>query len=773
MSSLIVPQQVPRVSYPVGATPNGTFPVPFVLPDASSLAVIVNGTPAVLALNPTTEFEFSFAGVPIEGGFNGGTITLGAPIANGVVLIERRVPIERLTDFPTPSRALDIKSLNRQLDASIMLLQQIARDLGRTVRLNPDDPDNASLVLPPKDVRAGKIPGFDTQGGLIMVDADSTTYALPYTGAIDLTVAERLAENLSAVSFGAKGDGITDDTAALQALFNAAATSDRVPFIGDGVFRTSGPLVLPAAAQGLVMRGVLEYAGTAPVIALRLGGSGDERVGERAFLGLRVRRLNQSDWSSEADIGIVAGNLDGCWLEVREARGFTIGVQTLGDERGFEDSTLELGRLIDNKIALDIRAATASGWNNGVRYIGGHFAVSSGTNPGESTIGARFSREPDAYNNHNSHTFIGPNFELAQSGRAEAVPFLVETGGRGLHAIGVRMEACKPYVARHTGAMRDALYEVIFNSPDSYLVDVAYDATATRAGAIVRPLHAAAGQQQHHRVIAAVQNVRAGAFRSSAGNTGFEGLAVIGGTSGNWSAVNLNGAGDAGWTLAAETVTVLTGNRGLAFPVRTLGCRDFVLGLGGDDGLRPVVRLFDASGNLLDDSAHRVLGSEQTFDWSASQGWWQASAGLSDGALNRQVHVRLEGNSIAYAQIGIARVGADQVVRAMSLACDPRFRPQVLTGPTTGWGTRETTFSATYDPPDLAGGGTHQTNVSVTGAAPGDHVQVGFSVASTAVVFIGTIGASGTVTVVAWNRSGSNVNLAAGTLFGQVIKARL
>lgn len=63
--------------------------------------------------------------------------------------------------------------------------------------------------------------------------------------------------------------------------------------------------------------------------------------------------------------------------------------------------------------------------------------------------------------------------------------------------------------------------------------------------------------------------------------------------------------------------------------------------------------------------------------------------------------------------------------------------------------------------------------MSVPGALPGDAVQVGFSVASTAVLFLGTIGASGTVTVVAWNRAGSTIDLAAGTLFGQVVKPRL
>ena len=38
--------------------------------------------------------------------------------------------------------------------------------------------------------------------------------------------------------------------------------------------------------------------------------------------------------------------------------GFTIGIRTLGDGRGFEDSTLVLGRIVNNRIGLDIRCAT-------------------------------------------------------------------------------------------------------------------------------------------------------------------------------------------------------------------------------------------------------------------------------------------------------------------------------------------------------------------------------------------------------------------------------
>ena len=47
---------------------------------------------------------------------------------------------------------------------------------------------------------------------------------------------------------------------------------------------------------------------------------------------------------------------------------------------------------------------------------------------------------------------------------------------------------------------------------------------------------------------------------------------------------------------------------------------------------------------------------------------------------------------------------------------------------------------------------------------------VGLFVASAAVVVLATIGVSGTVTAVAWNRRGATVDFGMGALFGQVLK---
>ncbi len=116
-----------------------------------------------------------------------------------------------------------------------------------------------------------------------------------------------------------------------------------------------------------------EYTGAtnAPATVLTLGDGGTTRHGEKLYLGLQVTRQFQSDWVSEADIGILARNLDSSLLDLRLVSGFTIGLRTLGDGRGFEDSTLNLGRILNNRYGIDAHVASLRWhWKNGPRPPG-------------------------------------------------------------------------------------------------------------------------------------------------------------------------------------------------------------------------------------------------------------------------------------------------------------------------------------------------------------------------------------------------------------------
>ncbi|WP_333669538.1 hypothetical protein [Elioraea tepidiphila] len=573
--------------------------------------------------------------------------------------------------------------------------------------------------------------------------------------------------------FGGIGDGVADDTAAVQACFDRAAADGKVALIPKGIWNVAAGVVLGGAARGLIMHGALRYTGAAPATVLTLGDGGATRNGEKLWTGLDVIRATQSDWSSEADIGILLRNFDASWIEVRRAQGFTIGVRTLGDGRGCEDSTLHLGRLVDNRIGLDIRCATDTAWNNAIRYLGGHFANSSGVNTASDRFGVRLSAEPGAYLNHNHHVFEGPNFELAQAGANVAIPFLNETSGSAVIARSVRMEACSPLGARHTAGATECHYDVAWAS-QGYAVGIDYAATATRAGnAVVTRYRAAA--TRHVRLLAAVPSLRSAAYRESATDTGVEGLAVV--STGTTAATTLAGVSFAGLSGLTPTASglLLNANRGLAFVVDASQAREFALAhwlVGGADGGRLFVRCFDGAKTLLTDAEARVLASGATMTWNSAAKAWIAGAGMADASLNRRQSVRVIGAAIAFAQIGIVGFDGQIELEALRLYGLPDAAPAVLAGPTHGWGRREIPFSAAYDPPSLGAGASHQTNIAVAGAVPGDAVQVGFSIASTAVVFLGTIGASGTVTAVAWNRSGATVDLAAGTLFGQVVKPR-
>lgn len=763
-----VSSTTPRVVYAVGATPTQAFAVPFAIPDAGSLRVLVNGTPASLASNPVTAAEFAFTGAEADGGYDNGTVTLGAAVTSATVIVARDIPIARGTDFPYPSQVLHIRELNGDLDRLTMILQQLDLAIGRSIRLS--EGDTSALGDLPAD-RAGKVIGFDGLGRIQLFGEDASNYTAPYAGAVPLGVAERIGEKLTALDFGAVGDTGADVTVRLQNAANAAASSGRLLEIGDGTYRITSTLTVPGGAAGLIMRGRLLYDGPGGQPALVLGDAGAVRNGEKTYWGLRVVRNVQSDWSSEADIGIVARNLDASFVEVRQVEGFTIGLRTLGDQRGFEDTTIVLGRLANNRIGLDIRTATAAGWNNSVRYIGGHFGISSGLNTGSDRFGVRLSAEPGAYLLHNGHLFEGPNFELARTGAVAAIPFLSEVNSRSVIARAMRMEACDAYAARHTLGAQDHSYELAYVGSWAYGVDIDYTGTATRAGSVVQTMHQSAAHTRYSHLLAHTPSLRAAAFRWSATETGFDGLACMAGSP-SGSPTTIQGLAFPGlnnFTLHPGHVAPANG-RGVGYAIQTGVCRDYALAVDADNA-RLFVQCFDASGTVLT-SGSLVRFSSGSASYNATAKWWQTSADLSDAALNRLTAIRLD-PSVAYAIVGVFANGGATVVRALRLFCPPEHAPQVVNGsPFLPAGRAVVEVDHSFDPGSIAAGATAQENVTVADAKPGDFCSVAWSAGTTGMVFAAQVGATDTVTLILWNRTGAPLDLAAGTARVRVEKQR-
>jgi hypothetical protein len=748
----------PRVQYAADGVQT-VFAYPFPIFAAEDLEVRVAGD--------LVASGFAISGVGQSGG---GAVSFVVPPANGAAItLRRRMKVQRVTDFQ-PNGVLRANTLNDELDYQVAALQELREELANALRADASEV-GIDLALPARAARANRVLGFDSLGGATVFDRGGQV-AAPFVGGIPRTVEDKLAERLSARDFGATGNGVTDDGPALQAAMNAAAAAGRVLEIGEGSFRTTMPLTLPGAAAGLVMRGTILYAGPGAVTALTVGDGGAVRNGVKRYAGLRVVRALISDWLDERDIGILLRNLDASRAEIALVEGFTIGIRTLGDERGFEDSELLLGRIVNNRIGLDIRCAAATGWNNSIVYRGGHFAIGSTIHTDKDRFGVRFSAAPGGYSLHNRHVFDAPAFELQSRALPIAgIPFLVEVSSRGVIARGVRMEGCDAQVARHTAGAQDHLYEIAWAS-QGYEVQVEYTASATRVGAVVQANHQALAHREATRLVAEVANLRAAAYRWSNTEWGFDRLCALATSVGGSPTTLAEFAfpGLDGYAMTDRGVT-LTAGRGLGFVVDSRACREFALAFDADQP-RLVVQCFRADGTLLTDAAGQMVRfSGGNAVWSATGQWWQSSADLDDASLTRLQTIRLD-PQVATAIIGVARINRDYELRAMRLFCDPSHAPPLRFGePGLMIGTRELRAEAAWDPPAIAAGGTAQIDVPLPGARPGDFAQASFSLATSGVVFLAQVGATNTISVTAWNRTAGPVDLNAGTVRVRAVKS--
>lgn len=574
--------------------------------------------------------------------------------------------------------------------------------------------------------------------------------------------------------FGGLCDGVSDDRAAIQAAFDRAAADQKFAVIPPGTWNVSAGVTLGGGARGLIMHGVLRYTGSAAVTVLTLGDGGTVRNGEKHYAGLQVVRQTQSDWLDEADIGILVRNIDASVVELRLVSGFTIGMRTLGDGRGVEDSTFHLGRILNNRIGLDIHCATATAWNTSIRYYGGHFAIATGINSTIDRFGIRLSRADGAYNNHNRHVFDAPNFELRQLDPNVAIPFLNETSGSAIIARNMRMEACSPIAARHTAGAQDCEYDVAWTN--TYLVGIDYTATANRCGNAVINRHRAPASR-FQRYLAGVENVRARAFRQSATEIGVEGLCTIATSTTAATYISdfcFNGL--AGLTPTGRGVQ-LAANRGLGWVIDTTQAKEFALAhalVFGVAGGRLFVRCFDGAGNIRENIAGDVLASITTMQWNGPAKGWNAGAPMDDANLNRRQTLRM-GSGVAFAQVGI--IGFDGVIEleALRLYGLPESAPGILNGTPTlpESGQREYAAEDSWDLPSLAAGATSLRDITVAGARPGDIASASLTTSSRFFELDAHVWSNNTVRVMVRNISNTTIDLGPATLAVEVRKRRV
>jgi hypothetical protein len=100
--------------------------------------------------------------------------------------------------------------------------------------------------------------------------ADLVTYDPPFTNSVPTTVEDKLAQTVSVKDFGATGDGVTDDTLAIQDAINYAQNNAGIVFMPTGLYKItsslsidgSKPLTLYGAGRSTFNGSILLELGT-------------------------------------------------------------------------------------------------------------------------------------------------------------------------------------------------------------------------------------------------------------------------------------------------------------------------------------------------------------------------------------------------------------------------------------------------------------------------------------------------------------------------------
>jgi hypothetical protein len=234
---------------------------------------------------------------------------------------------------------------------------------------------------------------------------------------------------------GAKGNGIHDD---------AASIGDAIALAQKQVAKGLKPrLLFPPAVGYLVgstisvppgisveMYGPLLFSGSdsSPCLVIGTPGQSNPDLSHR----LVVHKIAVSDWQDEGSVGVTLLNAFTSRIEAREIFGFTIGLACVGSGKGFAANQVELGRLQNNHIGLDLtnESVVTYGWCNENLFLNGEIAIHTNVHPDLSRYGVRITSRDGTYPNNNNNLFVKTSIELRADVQTsgEAIPVLIEQG---------------------------------------------------------------------------------------------------------------------------------------------------------------------------------------------------------------------------------------------------------------------------------------------------------------------------------------------------------
>lgn len=169
----------------------------------------------------------------------------GQPLENGYVWIG----VANLNPQTNPVIAYFDKALTIPAAQPLRTINGYISNAGTPAQVYVDGVNFSILV---QDSKGSMVYNF-ADGTGISPDACGVTYNPPFTGGVAYPVCEKLEQTVSVKDFGAVGDGITDDSAAIQAAvnsFTASGVGGEI-FFPKGTYKINTKITVPSIVNEL------------------------------------------------------------------------------------------------------------------------------------------------------------------------------------------------------------------------------------------------------------------------------------------------------------------------------------------------------------------------------------------------------------------------------------------------------------------------------------------------------------------------------------------